>query len=53
MMLQRLIRCGDDVPTRLREYAERQWERPAVKELRAMPRPAFHHVADYPRGPLP
>jgi glutathione S-transferase len=53
MMLERLIKCGDEVPPRLREYAERQWERPAVKEFRAMRRPAFHHVQDYPKGPVP
>jgi glutathione S-transferase len=41
MMLQRLIRTGHDVPTRLRDYAERQWERPAVAEFRAHPRPDF------------
>ncbi len=52
MMLQRLVKCGDDVPTRLRDYAERQWERPAVKEFRAMPRSPFHHVAAYPGAPM-
>jgi glutathione S-transferase len=41
MMLQRLVKCGDDVPARLRAYAEAQWERPAVKEFCAQKRPVF------------
>jgi glutathione S-transferase len=41
MMLQRLVKCGDDVPQRLRTYAEAQWERPAVKEFCAQKRPPF------------
>jgi len=31
-MLQRLIRNGDPVPARLRDYAEREWQRPAARE---------------------
>jgi glutathione S-transferase len=31
-ILHRLILNGHDVPARLREYAERQWKRPSVKE---------------------
>jgi glutathione S-transferase len=41
MMLQRLVKTGHDVPKRLREYADRQWERPAVAEFRAHPRRDF------------
>jgi len=41
MMLQRLVKTAYDVPGRLRDYAERQWERPAVVEYRAHPRPEF------------
>jgi len=41
MMLQRLVKCGDDVPQRLRAYAEAQWQRPAVKEFCAQKRPPF------------
>jgi len=41
MMLQRLVKTGHDVPKRLRDYAERQWERPAVVEYRDHPRPEF------------
>jgi glutathione S-transferase len=41
MMLQRLIKCGDEVPSRLRQFAERQWERPAVKEFCGQKRPPF------------
>jgi glutathione S-transferase len=41
MMLQRLLKTGHDVPERLRTYAERQWERPAVAEFRTHPRPDF------------
>jgi glutathione S-transferase len=41
MMLQRLARTGHDVPKRLREYAERQWDRPSVAEFLAHARPDF------------
>jgi glutathione S-transferase len=41
MMLQRLVKTGHAVPKHLREYAERQWERPAVAEYRAHARPEF------------
>jgi glutathione S-transferase len=41
MMLQRLVKCGDDVPQRLRSYAEAQWQRPAVKEFCSQKRPPF------------
>ena len=41
MMLQRLVRTGHNVPKRLRDYAERQWERPAVVEYSAHARPEF------------
>jgi glutathione S-transferase len=41
MMLQRLVKTGHDVPPRIRDYAERQWARPAVVEFRGHPRPAF------------
>jgi glutathione S-transferase len=41
MMLQRLVKCGDDVPARLRDFAEKQWERPAVKEFCGQKRPPF------------
>ncbi len=30
-MLQRLLRNGDPVPPRLREYAEREWQRPSAR----------------------
>ena len=41
MMLQRLVKCGDEVPGRLRAYAEAQWERPAVAEFCRHERPVF------------
>jgi glutathione S-transferase len=41
MMLQRLVKTGHNVPKRLRDYAERQWERPAVVEYSAHARPEF------------
>src|SRR5580700_3993536 len=41
MMLQRLVRTGHDVPARIRDYAERQWERPSVAEFCAHSRPPF------------
>jgi len=41
MMLQRLVKTGYEVPKRIRDYAETQWERAAVAEFRAHPRPDF------------
>jgi glutathione S-transferase len=41
MMLQRLVKTGHDVPSRIRDYAERQWQRPAVAEFCAHARPGF------------
>jgi glutathione S-transferase len=38
LMLMRLIANGDPVPTRLKLYAERQWERHAVQQWVAKPR---------------
>ena len=40
-MMLRLVKCGDDVPARLRAYAEAQWQRPAVKEFCDQKRPPF------------
>ncbi len=31
-MIQRLLRSGDPVPARVRDYAERQWQRASVRE---------------------
>jgi glutathione S-transferase len=45
MMLQRLVKCGDDVPARLRDYSEAQWKRPAVQEFCAQKRPPFRPAA--------
>lgn len=39
-MLHRLILNGDDVPARVRAYAERQWARPSVREFAEHARPA-------------
>ncbi len=41
MMLRRLARTGFDLPRRIRAYADAQWERPAVREFCAHPRPRF------------
>jgi len=41
MMLQRLVKTGHAVPKRVRDYAERQWERPSVAEFCAHPRQDF------------
>jgi glutathione S-transferase len=38
LMLMRLIANGDPVPTRLKLYAQRQWERHAVQQWVAKPR---------------
>jgi glutathione S-transferase len=40
LMLHRLIRNGDPVPPRLREYAAGQWHRPSVRQWLAQQRPA-------------
>jgi glutathione S-transferase len=41
MMLQRLVKTGVDVPARIRDYANAQWERPTVREFCAHPRKPF------------
>jgi glutathione S-transferase len=40
-MLNRLVKTGHDVPAKLRTYAETQYQRPAVREYAAHPRPEF------------
>lgn len=40
LMLMRLVKNGDDVPSHLRSYAEAQWARPCVKEFVDHARPA-------------
>jgi glutathione S-transferase len=39
LMLNRLILNGDRVPTKLMDYAERQWERPSVQRWVELERP--------------
>jgi glutathione S-transferase len=39
LMLNRLALHGDPVPAHLRDYAAAQWQRPAVQEWLALPRP--------------
>ena len=39
LMLQRLVRNGDALPPRLREYADRVWRRGSVREWVNRPRP--------------
>ncbi|MBN3865230.1 glutathione transferase [Pseudomonas frederiksbergensis] len=41
LMLNRLILNGDSVPPALVEYAQRQWQRPAVQEWVKLQRPAL------------
>ena len=41
MMLQRLVKTHHDIPARIRDYAEAQWERPAVHEFVKQPRPPY------------
>ncbi len=41
MMLQRLVANGDDVPERVRRYANAVWNRPSVKEFVDQKRPPF------------
>ena len=39
IMLQRLIKSGDEVPQRLKDYADGQWQRPAVQDwLKLVPK---------------
>lgn len=37
-VLQRLILNGDEVPARLKAYAEREWQRPSVARFLSLPR---------------
>lgn len=39
MMLWRLSRTGYPLPPKVRDFADREWERPAVREFAALPRP--------------
>ncbi len=39
LMLNRLVVSGADVPARLVQYAQHQWQRPSVQEWVKMPRP--------------
>lgn len=41
LMLNRLILNGDSVPTALVDYAQRQWQRPAVQEWVKLQRPGL------------
>ncbi|MDO7896935.1 glutathione transferase [Pseudomonas citrulli] len=41
LMLNRLILNGDTVPTRLEDYARRQWQRPTVQEWVKLQRPSL------------
>lgn len=41
VMLNRLILNGDEVPSALVEYAQRQWQRPTVQEWVKLKRPAL------------
>ena len=41
LMLNRLVLNGDDVPSRLADYAARQWQRPSVQRWLAQARPAL------------
>jgi glutathione S-transferase len=40
MMLWRLSKTGYALPAKVRAFADAEWERPAVREFAAMPRPA-------------
>ncbi len=40
-MLNRLALCGDAVPRRLADYADRQWHRPSVQRWVVLPRPGL------------
>lgn len=41
MMLQRLVKTREPVPEQLRQFAEREWERPSVQAFVNVVRPAY------------
>jgi glutathione S-transferase len=41
MMLQRLIANGEQVPSKLRAFAQAQWQRPSVRAFVNRPRPPY------------
>jgi glutathione S-transferase len=41
MMLWRLSRTGHPLPAKVKAFADREWERPSVREFVAAPRPPF------------
>ena len=44
MMLQRLVKTGEQLPDQLRVFAEREWQRPSVQAYANVSRPA-HRAA--------
>lgn len=40
-MLQRLVKSGDEVPQRLRDYAAAQWSRPSIRAWAEQPRAPY------------
>jgi hypothetical protein len=40
MMLWRLSRTGYPLPAKVRDFADREWDRPSVRAFAALPRPA-------------
>jgi glutathione S-transferase len=51
MMLLRLIRTGEPMPTRIRDYAEAQWLRPSVRAFVDRPRPPYAAAIITPGSP--
>jgi glutathione S-transferase len=45
MMLQRLVKTNEPLPSRLRAFAEREWQRPSVQAFLNAPRPSHHRPA--------
>jgi glutathione S-transferase len=41
MMLQRLVKTDGPLPARLRDFAEREWQRPSVQAFVQQPRPPY------------
>ncbi|CDM23346.1 glutathione transferase [Castellaniella defragrans] len=41
LMISRLTLCGDAVPQRLADYADRQWHRPSAQRWVVLPRPGL------------
>jgi len=51
MLLMRMVRTGERVPARIRDYAETQWQRPSVRAFIEQPRPLYAPSVQTPEYP--